>query len=60
MNVIGRGWLFCIALLPFILAGSGMVHASAQPGEDVRIDPTNDDLSVGYYLIQKYRRRDVP
>lgn len=30
----------------FILAGSGIAHASAQPGEDVRIDPTNDELSV--------------
>lgn len=110
MNVIDRGRLISIALLLFILAGSGIAHASAQPGEDVRIDPTTDELSVadtenarqtalekpeigdtatyhgpkstfsifynpvflggalgavivlsvGYYLIQKYRRRDAP
>ncbi|CCJ34980.1 hypothetical protein BN140_0057 [Methanoculleus bourgensis MS2] len=47
MNVIGRGRLICVVLLLFILAGGGMAHASAQPGEDVRIDPTNGEaLSV--------------
>ena len=47
MNVTGRGRLICIALLLFILAGGGMAHASAQPGEDVQIDPTNGEaLSV--------------
>ena len=48
MNVRGRGRLICVALLLFILAGSGIAHASAQgPGEDVRIDPTNGEgLSV--------------
>lgn len=40
------GRKICIALLLFILAGSGIAHASAQPGEDVQIDPTNDELSV--------------
>jgi len=47
MNVIGRGRLICVVLLLFILAGGGMTHAAAQPGEDVRIDPTNGEaLSV--------------
>ena len=43
----GRGQLICVALLFFILAGSGIAHASTLPGEDVRIDPTNGEaLSV--------------
>lgn len=48
MNVRGRGRLICVALLLFILADSGIAHASAQgPGEDVRLDPTNSEgLSV--------------
>ena len=47
MNVIGRGRLICIAMLLFILAGGGIAHAAAQPGEDVRIDPKNGEaLSV--------------
>lgn len=37
MNVIGRGRLFCVVLLLFILAGSSIAHASAQ------IDPTNGE-----------------
>ena len=40
------GRKICIALLLFILAGSGMAHASAQPDEDVRIDSTDDGFSV--------------
>jgi|BioPla2DNA2_1021312.scaffolds.fasta_scaffold57910_2 hypothetical protein len=47
MNVSGRGRLICVLLLLFILTGGGMAHAAAQPGEDVRIDPTNGEaLSV--------------
>ncbi|MCK8518427.1 hypothetical protein [Methanoculleus sp. 7T] len=47
MNGIGRGRLICVVLLLFILAGGGIAHASAQPGEDVRIDPKNGEaLSV--------------
>ncbi|WP_366515151.1 hypothetical protein [Methanoculleus sp.] len=35
-----------IALLLFILAGSGIAHASAQPDEDVQITPTGGEASA--------------
>jgi len=45
MNGAGRGGLFCIALLLFILTGSSIAHASTQPGEGMQINPTNGEAS---------------
>lgn len=41
MNGTGRGGVICIALLLFILAGSGI--ACASPGEDVQVDPADGE-----------------
>lgn len=41
MNGTGRGGLICIALLLFVLAGSGI--ACASPDEDVQFDPTDGE-----------------
>jgi len=46
MNNTGRGGLICIALLLFILAGSGMAHAATAPGGDVQADPTSGGASA--------------
>ena len=46
MNGTGRGGLICIALLLFILAGSGIAHAATAPGGDVQADPTNGGASA--------------
>jgi hypothetical protein len=43
MNGTGRGGLICVALLLFILAGSGVAHAAADPDEGIQIDPTNGE-----------------
>ena len=41
MNGIDRSGLICIALLLFVLAGSGI--ACASPGEDVQFNPTDGE-----------------
>jgi len=41
MNGTGRRGLICIALLLFVLGGSGIVCAS--PGEDVQFNPTDGE-----------------
>jgi len=46
MNGTGRGALICIALLLFILAGSGIAHAATGPGEGVQANPTNGGASA--------------
>ena len=46
MNNTGRRGLICIALLLFILAGSGIAHAATGPGGDVQADPTNGGASA--------------
>ncbi|MDD3858315.1 MAG: hypothetical protein PHP43_09750 [Methanoculleus sp.] len=46
MNGTGRGGLICIALLLFILAGSGIAHAATGPGGDVQANPTNGGASA--------------
>lgn len=45
MNDIGRKGLFCIALLLFILTGSGIADASTYPGEDLQLDLENGGAS---------------
>ncbi|WP_292366515.1 MULTISPECIES: hypothetical protein [unclassified Methanoculleus] len=45
MNGTGRGGLICVALLLFILAGSGVAHAATDPGEDVRFNPMSGETS---------------
>jgi len=44
-NGTGRGRLIFVALLLFILAGSGMAHAATDPGEDVQVNPMNSGPS---------------
>jgi hypothetical protein len=45
MNGTGRGGLICIALLLFVLIGSGVATASAPPGGDVRADSAGGGAS---------------
>jgi hypothetical protein len=45
MNGTGRGGLICVALLLFILAGSGVAYAATDPGEDVRFRPMSSETS---------------
>ena len=46
MNNTGRRGLISIALLLFILAGSGIAHAATAPGGDVQADPTSGGASA--------------
>jgi hypothetical protein len=43
INGTGRGGSICIALLLFILAGSGVAHAATDPDEDVQFNPTDGE-----------------
>lgn len=45
INGTGRRMLICVTLLLFILAGSGVAHAAADPGEGMRFDPTDGEVS---------------
>ena len=40
-NCIGQKRLICVALLLFILIGSGIAHAATDPGEDMQANPTD-------------------
>ncbi len=45
MNSNGRGGLISVALLLFILVGSGVAYAATDPGEDVRFNPMSGEIS---------------